>query len=84
MRIREAQWTIFSATIGERKYKVSSVCNIVCLMLRRASLPLDILGLPGYESLSQPEKDLCSSIRQAKDQSMSIFTNMNSDLFSLL
>ncbi len=37
-------------------------------------MPLDILGLPGYESLSQPEKDLCSSIRQAQDQSN--FTNI--------
>jgi hypothetical protein len=52
-------------------------------MCRRASLPLDILGLPGYESLSQPEKDLCSSIRQAQDQSMSIFTNTYFNLFSV-
>jgi hypothetical protein len=46
-------------------------------------LPLDILGLPGYESLSQPEKELCSSIRQAQDQSMSIFTNIYFLLYNI-
>lgn len=32
---------------------------------RRAPLPLDIVGLPGYSSLSQGARDLCSELRLA-------------------
>ena len=35
----------------------------VWLLGRRSAAPLDILGLPGFEKLTQEEKDLCSESR---------------------
>ena len=33
-------------------------------MVRRVSRPLEILGLPGYETLCHQEKEFCSTVRQ--------------------
>lgn len=30
---------------------------------KRTSMPLDVIGLPGYEKLQPRERDLCASVR---------------------
>lgn len=40
--------------------------NYLCtgnLALKRKSTPLDVLGLPGYDKLTDEEKELCSTVR---------------------
>ena len=39
---------------------------------RRSAAPLDIIGLPGFEKLSEEEKDLCSESRVHPDTYLEI------------
>lgn len=58
-----SQWL---ARQTSRDHPTSLPLSTHCLP-RRAAPPLDIVGLPGYESLNEKERELCSLVRLVPD-----------------